>query len=71
MTSCNFCKKRETSSCKFNEPDVCYQCSINKDTYANNSDDIIFIDASHERFVINTDTELNLINLRNDTNKSN
>ena len=70
MTSCNFCNKRETSSYKFNELYACNQCTINKDNYADNSDDIIFIDASRKRIVINKDTELDLINLENDANKS-
>ena len=68
MTLCNFCNKRESRSNQFDNPYVCNQCSLNPVNYAENNEDIIFIDESYKRTVINKETEIDIINNHTDVN---
>ena len=61
MTNCNFCNKRETRSCKFDDPYVCNSCKDNQENYADNRDGITFIDSGGNRIEINSDTDFDII----------
>ena len=70
MTVCNFCNKRESRSCTFEEPYTCNECCRNKDNYAKVDDNIIFIDSSNKKIQITSETELDIVNTYSTANNS-
>ena len=63
MTLCNFCGQRESRNHPFDEAYVCNTCCKNKTNYMmDGEDDITYIDARNNKIIINSDTELEIIN---------
>ena len=75
MVLCNFCNKRESRSQPFSEAYVCQECFDDDNNYDFNSnsnkDDLIFVDASNKTYKINSDTELDILNVTDSMNRDN
>ena len=62
MASCNFCDKKITDVESLSLPYTCTKCVENQNNYANTeNEEIIYIDSNEKHFVINSDTELNIV----------
>ena len=61
MTTCNFCNKRESRSCLFNQAYLCNDCYNNEDNHGQNGEEIIFVDSNKKNVSITSDTNLEII----------
>ena len=62
MASCNFCDKKITDVESLSLPFTCTKCVENQNNYAKTeNEEIIYIDSNENPFVINSDTELNIV----------
>ena len=62
MASCYFCDKKITDIESLSLPYTCTKCIENQNNYANTeNEEIIYIDSNEKHFVINSDTELNIV----------
>ena len=61
MTNCNFCGIRQGRNQPFANAYVCNKCHDNKSNYCEDSDDIIFLDSNNKHIVIDSDTEIDIV----------